>query len=191
MTRHVALLVGVTLFTACIDCYNVSPPRPTGLHHRRRRSCSRFRPKSGSPLYAIPGNGGFIPNNGIWAAIPFHRDLTCVPPAANLLDLAIPAAFGCTLMVEGHEHWEHGPGIDLAPRQTETSGLGAVPIVFAYWNAVQGAVADGTLTLPELLALPGSIVGTADAYQDGRLRHFRSARRRARHVQDQCAREPQ
>jgi hypothetical protein len=119
----------------------------------------------GPPFFAISGNGGFIPHDGQWAAIPFHRQLACVPAAQNLLVVAIPAAFGCTLTVQGHEHWEHGPGIDLAPRQTQALGLGAVPIVFVRWSEVQGALGGG-LTLPELLALPSAIVGTADFYKE-------------------------
>jgi hypothetical protein len=120
----------------------------------------------GAPFYAISGNGGFIPTDGSWAAVVFHRNLSCVPASANLLALAIPFAFGCTLMVSGHEHWENGPGIDPAPRQTTARGLGAVPIVFARWSEVQGAVSDNVLTLPELLALPSAIVGSATTYNE-------------------------
>jgi hypothetical protein len=120
----------------------------------------------GAPFYAISANGGFIPNDGTWAAIPFHRELSCVPPAANLLVPAIPTAFGCTLTVAGHEHWENGPGIDAAPRQTQAKGLGSVPILFAQWAEVQGVAADGVLTLSELLALSSAIAGTAGSYHE-------------------------
>ncbi len=119
----------------------------------------------GAPFYAISGNGGFIPNDGIWAAIPFHRELGCVPGGANLLQVSIPFAFQCTLTVEGTEHWENGPFVDLAPRQTHSYGLGAVPIVFVLWSEVEPALAGG-LTLPELLALPSAIVGTAMFYKE-------------------------
>ena len=71
----------------------------------------------------------------------------------------------CPLTVSGHAHWETGPGIDLAPRQSQLSGS-AVPIVFAAWSAVQAATADGVLTLPELLALPSAVIGTATQYTE-------------------------
>jgi hypothetical protein len=119
----------------------------------------------GPPFWSISANGGFIPNDGEWAAIPFLRELSCVPPAQDLLVLAGPAAFGCTLTIEGHEHWENGPGVDPAPRQTVYRGLGAVPIVFVEWSEVQGATAGG-LTLPELLALPSAVIGQADRYHE-------------------------
>lgn len=165
MTRQAALLACIAVFAACAD--PVQTTAPDIITPQASALVVTFPAQSpGAPFYAISGNGGFIPNDGAWSAIPFHRDLACVPASANLLVLAIPDAFFCTLMVEGHEHWEHGPGIDPAPRQTVTDGLGAVPIVFAPWSAVQAAVADGTLTLPELLALPGRIVGTADSYHE-------------------------
>jgi hypothetical protein len=117
----------------------------------------------GPPFWTIAGNGGFIPNDGTWAAIPFLRELDCVPPGQNLLVLAGPPAFGCALTVEGHEHWQNGPGIDPAPRQTKYRGLGAVPIIFVLWSEVEPAMAGG-LTLPELLALPSAMIGHADRY---------------------------
>ena len=119
----------------------------------------------GPPFYAISGNGGFIPHDGTWAAISFQRELGCVQPAANLLTPVGPIAFGCTLTVEGHEHWENGPPVDLAPRQTQFYGLGAVPIIFALWAELEPALAGG-LTLPELLALPSAIGGTAMFYKE-------------------------
>jgi hypothetical protein len=117
----------------------------------------------GPPFWAISGNGGFIPHDGTWAAIPFVREPGCVPPGQDLLVLAAPAAFGCTLTVEGHEHWQNGPGIDPAPRQTKYRGLGAVPVVFALWSEVQAAT-DGGLTLSELMGLPSAVTGHADRY---------------------------
>lgn len=43
-----------------------------------------------------------------------------------------------------------------------SKGLGAVPVVFAHWSEIETAMADMVLTLPELLALPSAIVGSAD-----------------------------
>jgi hypothetical protein len=125
----------------------------------------------GPPFWAISGNGGFIPHTADWAAVPFVRELGCVPPNQNLLVVVVPDPFFCPLTgdggltVHGHEHWEHGPGIDPAPRQTQSIGLGAVPIVFVAWPEVQAAVAGG-LTLTELLALPSAMIGHADFYKE-------------------------
>jgi hypothetical protein len=120
----------------------------------------------GPPFYAIIANGAFLPHDGDWAAVPFVRELACVPADVNLLAIVGPPAFGCTLTVEGHEHWQNGPGLDPAPRQTIYTGLGAVPIVFVHLAEVQAAMADGVLTLPELLGLPSVIPGTADVYRE-------------------------
>lgn len=120
----------------------------------------------GPPFYTIAANGGFIPHTDDWAALPFLRQLACVPSGANLLQIVGGPAFGCPATVTGHEHWENGPGIDAAPRQTVFRGSGAVPIVFASWSDVQAEAADGDMTLPELLAVPSAIVGTAHVYNE-------------------------
>jgi len=119
----------------------------------------------GPPFYTISANGGFIPHDGEWAAFPFLRELACMPPGQDLMVLAVPAAFGCALTIEGHEHWQNGPGLDPAPRQTQYRGLGSVPIVFARWSEVQGVTAGG-LSLAELLALPSVRMGTASFYKE-------------------------
>lgn len=119
----------------------------------------------GPPFYSISGNGGFVPHDGAWAAVPFLRSPDCVPPTQDLLVVVGPAAFACALTVEGHEHWQHGPGIDPAPRQTQLRGLGAVPIAFARWPEIQAAMSGG-LTLDELTALPSFILGHASFYKE-------------------------
>ena len=131
--------------------------------------------ESAGPPYYSPLQPGFFPNDGEWGAVPFERELGCVPGDHNLLLLfdfvpafpgGPPRPFLCPLTVEGHEHWQHGPGIDPAPRQTQFRGLGAVPIVFAEWDEIQTAIADGVLTLPELLALPSAMVGVGSFYKE-------------------------
>lgn len=120
----------------------------------------------GPPFWTILANGGFVPTDGEWAALPFLRDYTapgCIPPGQDLSVIVGPPAFGCPLTVEGHEHWQNGPGTDPAPRQTVYRGLGAVPIVFVELAELEPALAGG-LTLAELLALPSAIVGHADRY---------------------------
>jgi hypothetical protein len=165
-TWHLAAFASAAaIFSACGD--PAAPGAPSN-HTATARPLATIVSKvpqddPGPPYYAISGNGGFLPHTDAWVAIPFERSLACVPSGANLLELDVPAAFGCTLTVGGHAHWENGPGIDLAPRQTDLSG-NAVPIVFAAWSEVQAATADGVLTLHELLTLPSAVVGTATQY---------------------------
>ena len=44
-------------------------------------------------------------------------------------------------------------------------GLGAVPIYFVGWSELQGAMADGVLTIGELESLPSFLSGIADFYK--------------------------
>jgi hypothetical protein len=163
----VAAVAAAAVISACSDASIPTEPQiPSTLSPAQSTVVSAIPDNDpGPPFYAITGNGGFVPHTSDWAAIPFHRSLACVPAGANLLTLSVPAAFGCQLTVHGHAHWENGPGIDLAPRQTRLSGS-AVPIVFVRWSQLSAAIGDGTLTLPELLALPSSIVGTASHYSE-------------------------
>jgi hypothetical protein len=160
------LASAVTVVAACGDVSTPSAPRNVSPRTLPRATIVAQIPAEdpGPPYYAVSGNGGFIPHTDAWAAIPFERSLNCVPSGANLLQVSF-AAFGCALTVSGHAHWENGPTVDLAPRQTDLSG-NSVPMVFAAWSEIQAAKADGVLTLPELLALPSAIVGTADQYTE-------------------------
>lgn len=120
----------------------------------------------GPPFWTILANGGFVPTDGDWAAVPFLRDYTapgCIPAGQDLTVIVGPLAFECPLTVEGHEHWQNGPMTDPAPRQTKFRGLGAVPIVFVELAELEAALAGG-LTLAELLGLPSAVVGHADRY---------------------------
>ncbi len=91
-----------------------------------------------------------------WAAVVFYRPPSCVRPDFNLLDFYdVPAAFACgPLTTGGHEIWANGPATDPAPKMTDLHGLGAVPVWFVSWPALEQAVADGMLTIGELDALP-------------------------------------
>jgi len=161
------LAVAATLVGACGDISQIRPTRGITAPATPLATVVTSVPENdpGPPFYAISGNGGFLPHTDTWVAIPFERRLECVPAGANLLIIDVPRAFGCTLTVSGHAHWETGPGIDIAPRQTQLSG-NAVPIVFASWAEVQAATADGVLTLPELLALQSARIGTASQYTE-------------------------
>ena len=168
-TWRFSFLAGAaTIVSACSDASVANAPKSLAAPTSRLGTVVTTVPGDddpGPPFYAISGNGGFLPHTDAWVAIPFDRTLGCVPAGANLLTIDVPAAFGCPLTVSGHAHWETGPGIDLAPRQSQLSGS-AVPIVFAAWSAVQAATADGVLTLPELLALPSAVIGTATQYTE-------------------------
>jgi hypothetical protein len=101
-----------------------------------------------------------------WAAVVFYRPPTCIPAGFNLLDFFdVPAAFDCNPpTTTGFELWDTGP-TDPAPKLTELKALGAVPIWFVSWPALQSAIADGELTIGELESL-NPRVGAASFYQE-------------------------
>ena len=165
--RSLTLAAGVLALAACQEEPPLEPEAGAAAYSQFGPSILLKTPDQspGPPYYTTSGNGGFIPHDGEWAAIMFLRELGCVPADQDLLAFPVLAAFGCALTVQGHEHWQNGPGIDLAPRQTQYIGLGAVPIVFARLSEVQAAAGNG-LELSELLALPSAILGTADFYKE-------------------------
>jgi len=120
----------------------------------------------GPPYYAVLERL-FIPHTEDWAAIVFVRDPACISPGFNLLNqVAIPAAFGCVANVEGHATFKNGPPpIDFVPTHVLLQGTGAVPVWFASWPAIEAAIADDVLTMPELLGLPSLTKGTASLFQ--------------------------
>jgi hypothetical protein len=118
---------------------------------------------NGQPLSIRP----WVIQDGTWAAIAFYRLPECVPRDFNLLSFFdIPRAFACPLTVRGFEIWKNGlPPVDFAPIQNELRGLGAVPVWFVRWSELQGAIADGTLTITELWTIPSLRIGTASFFQ--------------------------
>jgi hypothetical protein len=132
----------------------------------------------GPPFYAFLERPplGEIFRDGDWAAIPFVRDPSCIPPTFNLLDtndlvpafgnVGPPRAFLCALTVNGFAIFKNGPPpIDPAPIQTYYSGLGQVPVWFVRWTDLQAAIADDVLTIAELRSLPSLIVGSASFFE--------------------------
>lgn len=138
----------------------------------------------GNPFYAMIFNGldrdsphFFFPHDGGWGAAIFERELACVPPDFNLLEEfdftpafpgGPPRPFLCPLTVEGFSIWHNPPNPlpqDPGPIQVTNKGLGAVPVVFAPWDAIEQAMSDDVLTLPELQNLPSAAVGTAHHLQ--------------------------
>jgi hypothetical protein len=118
------------------------------------------------PFYARLERGG-VHHTDDWAGIVFYRPPACIPEDFNLLDFFdTPRVFDCNPpTTDGFAIWEHGPGIDAAPLLVELHGLGAVPVWFVRWPALQAAIADDTLTIGELVSLQ-PLVGSATAYQE-------------------------
>lgn len=117
----------------------------------------------GPPYYANLA-AGFMPNDGLRVGIAFYRDPSCIPMNFNLLvQFNPPAAFACTLTIEG-KRWWWNPATDPYPFQIRFSGLGAVPIYFVDADELAAAAADGVVTIVELQALPSLLVGLADDF---------------------------
>jgi hypothetical protein len=162
---HTALLLGIV--TGCGD--RSSPVAVRGpfdvLTPAAAVSVAFPADNPGPPYYSMQERD-FFPHTDEWVGIVFLRETACIPSNFNLLDqLDPPAAFGCPLVVEGRATFKNGlPPIDLAPIHVTFSGLGAVPIWFVSWPALQAAVADGTLTIAELAAMPSLRIGIASKF---------------------------
>jgi hypothetical protein len=105
-----------------------------------------------------------MPNDGGIVGIAFYREPSCIPISFNLLvQFNPPAAFGCTLTIEG-KRWLWNPATDPFPFQIRYSGLGTVPVYFVDADELAGAVSDGVLTIVELQALPSLLIGIADDF---------------------------
>lgn len=116
-----------------------------------------------------------VPNNNRWAAIVFYRDPACVPQDFDLGQFFHypgpngPGAFGCPLLVEGHEIWENGPGPggDLAPIYARTrNAVPDLPIWFVAWNELQPILDSGQVFIGDITALPSLIRGSANWYEE-------------------------
>lgn len=122
----------------------------------------------GPPFYAsmdLPPTGQIF-QDGVWAAVPFLRDTTCVLGDSNLLVAFDPRAFKCPLTVHGFAIYKNGPyPIDPVPVFTLLMGNGAVPIWFVLWSELQAAIADGEVTIGELTALPSLLIGSASFFE--------------------------
>lgn len=115
-----------------------------------------------------------IYHNDDWAAIVFYRDPSCVPADFNLLEFFDFApdpdfglrVFGCPLTIAGFEVWKNGLGLDPAPIQVKSHGLGAVPVWFVSWPELQALVADDVLTIGELSSASSRRIGIASLYSE-------------------------
>jgi hypothetical protein len=159
-------LAGLTLSVACSDA-PTSPSRPSQIPRPSESITLQFPGEDPGPPFYTLVERSFLPHTDEWAPIVFVRDPTCTPVDFNLLDqLAVPEAFGCTSTVEGHVTYKNGPPpIDFVPWQVVMHGTGAVPIVFVPWPALQAAITDDVLTLSEVRAIPGLLVGVASTFE--------------------------
>lgn len=122
----------------------------------------------GIPFYArVELLPPFIFNDGEWAAVVFYRDPGCVPTDFNLISVFdVPGAFICPHTVHGFSLW-NGEPFDGAPRIINIDGNGAVPVWFVPWEDVADqAHAGGVLTVADLMAIDGLVVGYADRYTE-------------------------
>lgn len=119
----------------------------------------------GPPFYARtapPPEPIFVVDG--WAVIQFYRDPACIRADFNLLAFFDPpAAFGCTLLVEGFALRE---GELPVPKVVRQQGIGSVPYWFVPADAVLAAIQDGVLTIGELAAIPGRLVGEATSFNE-------------------------
>jgi hypothetical protein len=109
-----------------------------------------------------------------WAAIPFYRDIACIPADFNLLqmldltpDLVYGLRpFGCALAVEGFELWKNGPGVDPAPIHSRLRAIDTVEIWFVSWPALSLEVQDGQLSIGELSSMSSLRRGSATLFSE-------------------------
>lgn len=113
-----------------------------------------------------------VPKNEHWAAIVFYRDPDCVPGDFNLgtfFDPPIggPGAFACELLVEGHELWANGPGLDPAPFYVLSRNLTPnLPVWFVSWPELRALFDTGQVTVTALRALPSLVRGWAWSFEE-------------------------
>jgi hypothetical protein len=108
-------------------------------------------------------------HDGEYVAIPFYRDTECIPPDFNLLGAFHlpgedgPGAFGCPLLVHGTLLIEPDAPQGTFPFKVMTRG--PAHVWFVSWNRFQAAMADGDITMNELIALE-PLRGVADQYNE-------------------------
>ncbi len=177
MLKKTLILVGLPLVVAACERGATAPPAVLAaedaavLATQGASSAGLVRttwpPEPGPPFYArtMPPPRPILIVDG-WAVIQFYRDPACIRVDFNLLAFFDPpAAFGCPLMVEGSALWEGEPFVG-APMIAQNRGTGAVPFWFIPSDALLGAIQDGELTIGELGALPGRIVGYATYFSE-------------------------
>lgn len=178
MRTRASTLLGVPLLFAACEHNALTPEDAPALagtaaaagvsaESRLARSPWPTAVDPGPPFYARiePAPPHLYTVNGM-AVVAFYRDPGCIRPDFNLLSFFdAPAAFGCSLAVEGFSTW-HGTPFVGTPKVAETRGLGAVTFWLIPTDVALDAVQDGVLTIGELAALPGRAVGHATQFSE-------------------------
>ena len=120
---------------------------------------------SAVPFYARFPEGEII-HDDEWAVVVFHRPPSCIPPLANLLEVADQSVVGrCgPPTISGTATWNDGPQVDAQPTETTYAGLGEVPVWLAPWPLIEQLAADGALSRREMLDIHTRIEATATSY---------------------------
>lgn len=120
----------------------------------------------GIPIYARVGpilNQFFVTDGRL--VIPFYRDPECIRDDFNFLTYYDPpAAFGCSLTVEGKFVIEKEAGEGEFPIMAHTEGT-QVPVWIVDWPEFQKLVENESVTLPEIEALNPQ-KGIAQQYEE-------------------------
>jgi hypothetical protein len=176
--RSLVLAVPLALFVGCDGGATVAPDgelTTTGVpisaakaeSGRLVRTVWPSSEDPGAPFYARLEHHALIA--GGWAVIPFYREPDCVVenrPEFNLiLFFDAPAAFACALTVSGFSLW-HGAVGNGSPHTVVSEGNGAVPMWFVPEDQMIAAMADGEVTITELAALPGLLIGYATHFHE-------------------------
>lgn len=118
------------------------------------------------------------PNTEQWAAIVFYRDPECVPDDFDLgqfFHLPDPdglGAFGCPLLIEGHEIWENGSGTDMAPIYVYShNAVPDLPVWFVARDELDALLERGFVFIDEIEALPSIIHGRAWRFEESLYPH--------------------
>lgn len=172
MLKRIMLLIGVTTTVAACEHSPTTPDDSVvaGTPSLRAAGDGLVRSETpadnpGPPYYARiePVAPHFYVAED-WVVIAFYRDPECIRSDFNLMTFFDPpAAFGCSLMVEGFALSEVAMG---APKVADTRGTGAVPFWFIPTDALFAAAADGVLTIGELAGLPGRLVGHTTQFNE-------------------------
>jgi hypothetical protein len=120
-----------------------------------------------------------VPNDRHWAAIVLYRDPECVPADFDLGQFfdfpgpAGPGAFGCRLLVEGHEIWQNGPPTgnppvgDPAPIYVRTrNAVPSLPVWFVAWNELRPLLGRGHIYISEIRGMRSLIKGSAQWFEE-------------------------
>ena len=163
--KRILLLLGATLLIMLSVA--IASPQVAAAGDGLERTTWPSDNDPGPPYYArIEPSPPHVLHDGQWAAIVFYRQPSCVPAGFNLLSFFhFGPAFGCDLTVHGASLWPGEPFAG-APKIVTSQGNGAVPIWFVPVTAINQATQDGELTIGELAALDGLMVGSAEHFNE-------------------------